>query len=270
MDGVDDDVAQIVSAILASPKYRNISREFIAAVARQELRKRRNSKEAVKAVKNKLHQVAGVYFGNNAGYGLWLDELRGLQAAGNQEDFRLACRRMMAHHASTRERLPILEQFYSTIFANLPEVRTVLDIACGFNPLCIPWMDQASDTQYYAYDIYYDLADFLTEFFRLVDVQGIAETRDVISDPPTQTADVAFLLKSIPCLEQTGKSAGIELMRAIDAPHLVVSFPAHSLSGRSKGMVANYEMRFRELIQGERWSIKRLEFATELVFIVHK
>jgi 16S rRNA (guanine(1405)-N(7))-methyltransferase len=57
-------------------------------------------------------------------------------------------------------------------------------------------------------------------------------------------------------------------LETIRADHLLVSFPVHSLGGRSKGMVENYEVRFRELVQDKPWSIQRFEFATELAFLV--
>ena len=46
----------------------------------------------------------------------------------------------MGYHSSTRERLPILEQFYARALADIPPARVVLDLACGLNPLALAWM----------------------------------------------------------------------------------------------------------------------------------
>ena len=81
---------------------------------------------------------------------------------------------------------------------------------------------------------------------------------------------MALILKTIPCLEQLDKTAGLRLLETIQAEHILVSFPVHSLGGRSKGMVENYEARFHALVQGKRWAIQRFEFATELAFLVTK
>ncbi|MGZ3612068.1 MAG: 16S rRNA methyltransferase, partial [Ktedonobacteraceae bacterium] len=62
----------------------------------------------------------------------------------------------------------------------------------------------------------------------------------------------------------------LRLLESINADHLVVSFPARSLGGKSKGMAANYESRFYKLVEHEPWSIQRLEFPGELVFLVSK
>ena len=81
---------------------------------------------------------------------------------------------------------------------------------------------------------------------------------------------MAFILKAIPCLEQVDKSAGLRLLETINADYLVVSFPAHSLGGKNKGMTANYESRFYKLVTHKPWSIQRFEFPGELVFLVSK
>ena len=49
---------------------------------------------------------------------------------------------------------------------------------------------------------------------------------------------------------------------------VVISFPARSLGGRSKGMVDNYADHFAELIAGQPWQVTRFDFPTELVFRV--
>src|SRR5438876_635239 len=74
----------------------------------------------------------------------------------------------------------------------------------------------------------------------------------------------------LPILEQVDKTAGLRLLETINADHLVISFPAHSLGGKSKGMAANYETRFYEQVANKPWSIQRLQFPGELVFLVSK
>src|SRR5437867_4436060 len=176
----------------------------------------------------------------------------------------------MSHHASTRERQPIVDLFYTTILADLSPMQSVLDIACGLNPLAIPWMPLAEHGEYYAYDIYENMINFLNEFMALINVQGHAQACDVMVSRPTRKVDIAFLLKTLPCLEQVDKSAGSQLLHAINADHLLVSFPIHSLGGKDKGMTVHYESRFRQLVVDTNWVIKRFQFSTELVFLVSK
>ncbi len=254
---------ELVDTILASRKYKNISQDLIRNLGSQELAKRSSLKEAIKATKNKLHQVGGAYLEDHTSYTSWLAELK---RASQQEQLRHTCMSIMSHHASTRERLPILEQFYATLLADLPPIESVIDIACGLHPLAIPWMPLAEHVQYYAYDMYQDMTDFLNDFMAITHVHGYAQACDVIQSCPTHKVDLAFILKAIPCLERLDKSAGLRLFDTINANYLIVSFPAHSLGGRKKDMVANYETRFRELVAHKNWSIERFEFASELVF----
>jgi 16S rRNA (guanine(1405)-N(7))-methyltransferase len=263
-------LAQLVETILASCKYKNVSQDFIESLGSQELAKHRSLKEAVKATKNKLHQIGGAYLEGKISYESWLDELRDASQQQHEERLRQSCMRMMAYHASTRERLPILEQFYTIILADLPPIKTVIDLACGLHPLAIPWMPLAEHVQYYAYDIYQNMTDFLNEFMTIIHVQGFAQSYDVIQHCPTHKVDLAFMLKAIPCLEQVDKTAPLRLLDTINADHLLVSFPVHSLGGRKKGMAVNYDERFRELVAHKNWSIERFEFASELVFRIAK
>ena len=271
MDEVDSQqIDRLIEAVLASSKYKSIDVEFIRYIGKQELFKHRNLKEAIKSTKNKLHQVGGAYQTGTPRYAIWLDELKFAKRSGNEAHFLETCKWIMQYHSSTRERLPILEEFYSTIFANLPPVNSVIDIACGLHPLAVPWMPLSEHVQYFAYDIYDDMIGFLNESLALMPVQGSGKVSDVIHSCPTQKVDMAFILKTIPCLEQVDKSAGLRLLESINADHLVVSFPARSLGGKSKGMAANYESRFYQQIEHKPWSIQRFEFPGELVFLVSK
>ena len=265
-----ESLGRLINDIRGSTKYKDISPDLITSIGSQEIIKRRTFKEAVKATRNKLHQIGGAYLDGRQNYTQWLDELSQATQSGNKTAMLQVCRTIMSHHASTRERLPILDQFYSTILSNLPPIHSIIDIACGLNPLSIPWMPLESGTAYYAYDIYQDMIDFLSYFFPLHAVKGYSQQCDIIQSCPTHEVDLAFVLKAIPCLEQIDKQAGYRLLHTLNAKYLVVSFPVHSLGGRSKGMSAYYEEHFRALIRHESWEVQRIEFATELVFVIKK
>jgi 16S rRNA (guanine(1405)-N(7))-methyltransferase len=276
---MDDLLADLVTAVTQSPKYHDVVPELIQRIGAEELAKRGSLKEAIKSTKNKLHQIGGAYFEAKLDYAKALVQLQAaaqLQIAGEDTAvFRQSCRDLMRRHASTRERLPILDDFYRTIFASLPPIRSVLDVACGLNPLAIPWMPLAADAEYHAYDIYGEMMGFLQGFFELVGVDGRTHHQDILSKPPTETADLALILKTLPCLEQIDKGAAATLLNNMNARYLLISYPAQSLGGKSKGMVANYEAQFGELVDGlseaasgRSWHINRFEFATELVFLV--
>jgi len=266
----DDQLSQLVCAVLKSPKYRNICEELIENIGQRELSKRKNLKAAIKSTKSKLHRTCGAYFLARPNYELLLEKLRTAQEPRDSNMFRAVCAEIMGIHHSTRQRLEILDQFYTRIFSLLPPVHSIMDLACGFNPLSIPWMPIKERIRYYAYDVYKDMMAFLNEFFRIAGIEGHAEVRDVIQYPPEIDADLALIMSSIPCLEQIHKSAGFKILESVNADYLTVSFPTQSLGGRDKDFRRHYERRFTNLVEGKDWDIQRLEFDVELAFVIRK
>lgn len=269
MNNPQSQLDELVQQVQASAKYRAVDQEIIRVIGARELAARRSLKEAVKTTKNKLHQIAGAYLAEKPAYAAWLEQLRAARAQ-NDAAFRAVCQRVMRQHASTRERLPILDRFYAITLAGLPPPRTVLDVACGLNPLALPWMPLAPEATYYACDIYADMAAFIGAFLQLSGVAGRAFVCDLVSRPPEIEVDLALALKVLPPLEQIHKRAGLNLLRALHAHHVLVSFPAQSLGGRGKGMAATYERHFLELIAHEGWRAQQFAFATELAFLIEK
>lgn len=264
---MDEKLARLVAEVSRSPKYAQIAPDLLARIGAAELAKGRKHKETVKAVKNKLHQVGGAYHNTPPNYPAWLKVLQ--EAQHSAESYQQAARQVMAHHASTHERLPLLDQFYSNIFAYLPPINSVIDVACGLNPLALPWMPLADQAAYYACDIYADMIAFVGDVLSFLPVDGQAAVCDVIESPPGHPADLGLVLKTIPCLEQIEKEAGRRLLDGLRTRYLVISFPAKSLGGRKKGMVKTYTTRFEELTAGRAWQVlAELSFETELVFVV--
>lgn len=261
----------LVAAVLSSSKYRHVSPSFVRAIGARELAIRPNLKAAIKATKNTLHQAGGAFQDAPINYAQALARLRPAASDSPAGDsIRDACRSIMAGHTSTRERLPILDEFYETLMPALPANARVLDIACGLNPLARPWMPLSPTANYVGYDIYSDQIAFLNDFFALAGYAGRAEVRDVINSPPEEPADVALILKTVPCLETVDKFAPARLLDAVQAPLLIVSFPAQTLGGRRKGMAGHYEARFRALLDERGWPADIFEFETELAFLVRK
>ena len=67
-----DNIAELIQAVQSSQKYAAVSEAMIRAIGLRELAARRNLKEAIKATKNKLHQVAGAYLDARLPYDKWL------------------------------------------------------------------------------------------------------------------------------------------------------------------------------------------------------
>ena len=262
-------INQVVDSLAQSVRYGQIDQGLVRRLARVELSKRAGFKNVVKAVKNKLHQVGGAYQEEKMDYNSWLADLKATEGL-SADEFRLSLSRIMEHHASTRERLPLLDKFYSTCLAGLPPIHSVLDIACGLNPLSIPWMGLADRAKYLAADIFQDMISFLNGALAFLPVDGRAVSCDVNAACPELPVDLALALKTIPCLEQIDKTAGEHLLSTLQAKVMLISFPLRSLGGRDVGMTTNYEKRFLTLALEKHWKIERFVFKNELVFRVIK
>ncbi len=270
MDAGQSELDRLVAAVAASARYRSVCPDLVRRIGERELTRRRTLREAIKGTKGILHQAAGAYLARRVDYAAHLAALRRAEESGDEALFRQACVAAMAGHASSRERLPVLGEFYTATLAHLGPIRSVLDVACGLNPLAIPWMPLAAGATYYACDAYEDMMAFVGRFLELAGVAGEARACDVIEHCPAQHVDLALLLKTIPGLERIDAAAGARLLDAIAADHLLVSFPVRSLCGVGKGMPEHYEAHFMGLIARRGWAVQRFFFASELAFLVSR
>lgn len=266
----ENDLETLVEQVRQGDRYREIKVDLIRSIGRRELHDRRKLREAVKATRSKLHQVGGAYLSGLPDYAGWKKQLENLPAGRDAPGLKDFCIQAMRAHASTRERLPILETFFSTTLADISPITSVLDLACGLNPLALPWMKFDSSVHYYACDIYIDMIDFLEVFMHHINQNGRVWSCDLSQTIPAEDVHLALLLKSIPCLEQLDKHLPLRLLEGIKAEHLLISFPVASLGGQGKGMRAHYEENFMKLVKGQPWKIQRFEFLGELAFLVSK
>ncbi len=264
------DVPTIVQQIRAKKKYQHVDPELITFIASSEIKKYRTLKETVKATANTLHQIAWAYLPQQPDYAAHLQELANLPQDIHAAESRSFCERVMQEHTSTRERLPILTEFYCTLFKDIQPVRSILDLACGFNPLAFSWMPLEKEARYSAFDIFQDMASFLQNFFDHFHIAGRAAVDNLLSQPPQEDGQVALLLKTLPCLEQAEKDSARHLLRSVRAQYFCVSFPVCSIGGKEKGMLINYSQQFESLLDDLDWSYEKFLFRSELAYRVKK
>ncbi len=265
-----DPIHKLVEEVRANPKYKFITIDLVQQLCQETLDTGVTGKPAVKAVRNKLHQVGGAYFRKKMNITNVEGRIEALPVDLQSETTKQLCQQVMENHTSTAERLPIIDEFFQTCLASLAPVHSVIDLACGLNPFAIPWMPLAEHFTYTACDIYEDMLGLVGNFFHHMTIQGVTMPCNLVNGVPKNNAQVAFLLKSIPCLEQITKHFGAHIMELIPAKHILISYPVHSLGGRKKGMLAFYRQHFYQLIQGKPWKVTEFIFQTELAFLVNK
>jgi 16S rRNA (guanine(1405)-N(7))-methyltransferase len=215
-----------------------------------------------------LHNIVAPYLGD-PDYAAAEQQLIAAFGTADPAAVRDACASIMAYHASTRERLPQLEDFYRRIFEQTGRPRVILDIACGLNPLSFPWMDLPVSTEYCAYDIRPERIAFLNRYFALQGLSLSARVQDVLVRFPEETADVALILKEVHRFEQRERGCSLTLLDALHVRHVVVSFPSVNLSG-ARDLGTGYRELLHHMAAKRPWKVAEIAFSAELVFCIDK
>jgi len=261
---------ELVDQVRKSSKYANITESLVREIILSEALKWKNPKEIIKSTRNKLHQVGSAFQESKVEYGKWMTEISKLTEPINSPQTLAFINRCLPFHSSTAERQPFVTSFFTQTLAPIQPVESILDLACGFTPLCIPWIPATNDIKYTGIDIYSDMISFLDSFFTHFNLNHEFITGNILESIPRQKVQVAFLLKTLPCLEQVDKTIGTRLLENIQSENVLVSFPSRSLGGRSKGMAVNYETHFNHLIDGHNWRVTKTIFPNEIAFLIQK
>ncbi|MEP7082362.1 MAG: 16S rRNA methyltransferase [Chloroflexota bacterium] len=261
----------VVARVLASTRYRDVDRALLTRLAAEELPRSRNPEEAAKRVKRRLHQAVGAYRGRaatKAGA-----ELSATWTGGWDEPMRDACRRALERHASTRERIAELDRFYPEVWEAVGSAPgSVLDLACGLNPLALPFMGLPASAEYLACDADRGVLQEVEAFLELVGQPHRTWPCDLVTGAPQASADVALLLKTVPLLDRQDRAAALRLVASLRTRHVVISFPARSLGGRGR-LWRTYQARMktlREDLGPQIVSSTEIGFRSELVYVLTK
>ena len=264
------DRAQDIQRILNSSKYRGlgIPPETVADLFAQEEGKHSNDKTLQKAVRQKLHNIMAVYLGD-PDYNQAADVLTTAWQEGGMQALKPVCRQLLSAHASTRERLPLMDTFYQAIFELTGTPSVILDLACGLHPFGLPWMALPASCCYYAYDIHAPRTALINHFFQLIGQQGTATLQDILLQAPNVEADVAFFFKEAHRLEQRQHGANRRLWQSINTRFLLISLPTSSLTGRHDLLEKHRRLVYTTL-DGLDWPTTEMVLENEIIFCMEK
>jgi 16S rRNA (guanine(1405)-N(7))-methyltransferase len=264
----DDELDVYVNEIRSSRKYRDLDlpEETLRDLLTQELGRHHSPKDALKEVRRKLHNVVAPYLGD-PDYPAAALQLDAAFASGSAEQVRAVCRALLEVHASTQERLPVLDEFYTRLWAvtGLPHI--ILDLACGLHPFGFPWMGLPASTRYYAYDIHRPRLELINHYFRLQGLEPLAVAQDILVSPPQVEADVALFFKEAHRFEQRQHGSNRAFWQALNVRWLLVSLPSQSLTGRYSLEEGHRRLVYNNL-EGLNWPVHELECAGEIVFCI--
>ena len=265
----DSDIAQMIERVRGSRKYAgmDLPAETVEDLIRQEIAVGKNPKEVEKSMRERLHQIIAPYLGD-PDYPREEETLQEAAASGD-DAIKSWCLHMLSVHTSSKERIPYMEAFYQTIFERIGKPRSILDVACAFNPFAFPWMELPKSTAYHAYDLHSPRVNLINSFFKVYEMEPLAETKDILLDPPTVQADTAFFFKEAHRFESRKKGCNRNFWISLPVKTIVVTLPAENLTGQ-------HQMRNRQRslveknIEGLNWSVEETEVGGEMIFIVRK
>lgn len=186
--------------------------------------------------------------------------------------------RLLKLHKSTNERLNHYEELYEKIFDKVFEkVKgkvTILDIACGLNPIANIFI-RDKIKKYYASDISSEDCEFLKEYFNKIGVvDNEVFSLDLLEKECPKIlskikCDVCFIFKTLDGLERVERDSTYKLFKSINAPFIAVTFPTLSLSGVRE--IKEYRRLWLEkLLNSLGWKWEKVLIENELLYMIEK
>ena len=259
----------LVRKILASHKYQALAipEETVLDLINRNTTPGIKERELEKIVRQKLHNIIAPYL-EELDYRSAMTELNAIKNRGDQiiQEY---CARILSAHASTKERIPIMSEFYAKIFEHTGIPGSILDLACGLNPFALPWMALPIETTYHAYDLHKPRIDLINAFLQVVGRPPLAEKRDILVKPPELRADVAFFFKEAHRFEQRQHGCNRPFWQALKVKTIVVSLPSSNLTG-THSMLEGQRILVERAVNGLGWKVTEILVGNEIIFCIDK
>jgi len=176
---------------------------------------------------------------------------------------------LLESHKSSAERLDFYTEIYENIFPYTGKPKSILDLACGLNPLSFPWMN-LKKVEYFACELTEDDSKFIKEYLNIMKpfgLNGKAFSSNLMRFKKLPKVDICFLFKTLDSLEDLEKNYSKKLLKKIPAKFVIVSFPTISIGGRNPIRQRGWFFRMlREL----DYSAETFEIENEIFYIVKK
>lgn len=197
---------RLIAKIAASKKYRALYPKTIERVVKNVLIKHSaDEDEAGKKARNLLHQIWGIFYPTRPDFPKLLETFKSEIKAG--KNIKEAILSILKLHASTKERIPLLNDFYEKIFQITGKPKTILDLASGLNPLTYFWLPEG--IKCHAYDIDREQAEFLTSIFNFLEIDNVKIGLGDVFIDQFPKADIVFLFKILPLIRQQQKTKSL-------------------------------------------------------------
>ena len=256
----------MLDKLLHSKNYQGICPDTVRRVYAECLQKYKKPKEAERAAREALHGLTGAFLTRSESAAC-LREMH-LWATDGRRDPDLE--RALTRHASTRERLPLarMDGMYARIFDITGRPSSVLDLACGINPLYLG----ARGIPCAGVDISGEAVGTVNACAANYGLPVSAACADLLCAGaiPDGRFDLALLFKILPLLERQRRGAAVCAMRAVNTRWLAASFPTRTLGGRNVGMEENYAAWMESHLPENRRIAARFTEENELFYVLEE
>jgi 16S rRNA (guanine(1405)-N(7))-methyltransferase len=168
-------------------------------------------------------------------------------------------------HVSSGERMQFYEKFYQRIFEVTGKPESIIDIACGLNPMSFEMMGLPRKTKYIALELNQNDADNINKFFSIWKIDGKAFKHDITKEPIKYSADIAFAFKIFDIIDNTVVE---RIVNELDVKWIAASFSTKTVS-RSK-MRFKRRAGFQKMLRRIGLKYQTIEFENEIVYIIRK
>lgn len=256
----------MLEKLLHSKNYQCVCPDTVRRIYAECCQKYKKPKDAEKAAREQLHGLTGAFLSRDESAACMKD--MHIWATSGRSDADLE--RALTRHASTRERLPFARMYgmYAHIFEVTGTPSSVLDLACGLNPLYLGARGIACT----GVDISGTAVTDINACASNYDLPIRAVCADLLCENavPAERYDLALLFKILPLLERQRCGAAMDVMHAANAKYLVISFPTRTLGGRNVGMEGNYSAWMEAHLPENRRIAARFAEENELFYILEE
>jgi 16S rRNA (guanine(1405)-N(7))-methyltransferase len=245
--------------------------EYIQRIVAESQKKRKSSKEIAKGAKTKVHQTYGVFV-NGTKINKVYERLVQAIKDEDEEEIKKQLTFALQLHVSSGERVNIMDELYKKIFEITWKPKMVLDVACGLNPISLPWMGLDKDIQYDAFDVHDEILEIVRNFTQIIGYTWVHTfNQDLLSYNSDKEYDIAFIFKTLSTVDFQQKGSAAQILEHIHAKYLVISFPIVNIGyyKKWKNMLKYYSETYEPYF-ADFAEVHKIPFHNELVYVVKR
>lgn len=187
---------------------------------------------------------------------------------------------LLNSHLSTKERVVSYEMFFDLVFTKCGKPSSVLDLACGLNPVAFYYYNSEMKNINYVCSELSDLdVQQLNYFFKNNKLSAHAMAFDLVREISElefasvankgKQFDICFLLKALDTLEHQKLYVTYDIIKRINAKWIVASFPNQSMRGARMQRSSQIHW-FEKMCPRLGLTFERIDCGAEVIYFCKK